>query len=238
VNMKNSIIALTVAAPALLASTAMAQDPILSFGYTDLNGVFARSGTSGAGFGTGLFTANAIDVVISPENSLRSGGDVTRLSAPNGTAQFDTGFVSQANSANFALSLSVLNNDGDFADGAGSFTITDLNGDTVTGSISGTWVRGGLNQTFFNGDLANVQLNNISGDGLFNGNLGSFDLNLGFPGIFEGALVQLFLRPSADFFGTDFSLVSTQVSGEIVPTPGAAALMGLAGVAALRRRRK
>lgn len=236
INRKTVLVA---AVPALLlASQALAVDAIMSFGYTDLNGVYTRTGTSGAGFGTGLMTADAIDVVLGPGNELRSAGDVTRLSAPNGTSTFNTGFVSGIDPANFSISLSILNNDGLTADGAGSFTITDIDGDTITGSITGTWVRGGLGQTFFNGDIAGVTLNdNGAADGTFNGNSGSFDLNLGFPGVFEGALVQLFLRPSAGFFDADFSNVSTQVSGEIVPTPGAMALLGLAGVAGLRRRR-
>ncbi|MGD9688453.1 MAG: MYXO-CTERM sorting domain-containing protein [Phycisphaerales bacterium] len=240
INRKNALLAAVPAA--LLASQALAGAPvttILSFGYTDLNGVYTRTGTSGAGFGEGLMTADAVDVVLGGGTELRSSGDVTRLSSPNGTATFDTGFVSGADVANFHIELSILNNDGDFADGAGSFTITDLDGDTITGNIAGTWIRGGLNQTFFNGDLTSVVLtDNGMADGLFNGNSGSFDLNLGFPGIFEGALVQLFLRPGAGFFDASFSEVSTQVSGEIVPTPGAVALIGLAGAAGLRRRRR
>lgn len=239
INRKNVVLA-ALAAPALLvAANAMAVDPIMSFGYTDLDGRFTRTGTSGSGFGIGLMTADAVDVVLGQGNELRSAGDVTRLSSPTGTASFATGFVSGLDAANFHIAIDITNNDGLTADGLGDFTITDIDGDTITGNIAGIWVRGGLGQTFFNGDISNVVLNdNGAADGTFNGNTGAFDLNLGFPGVFEGALVQLFLRPSAGFFDADFAQVSTQVSGEIVPTPGAAALAGLAGVAALRRRRK
>ncbi|MGD9688454.1 MAG: hypothetical protein AB7K52_04195 [Phycisphaerales bacterium] len=239
IHRKNVMLA-AVAVPALLgASQALAIDPIMSFGYTDLAGAYSRTGTSDAGFGIGLMTADAADLILGQGQELRSAGDVTRLSLPNGTASFDTGFVSGLDVANFHIEITILNNDGMIADGAGMFAITDLDGDTITGDIIGTWIRGGLGQTFFNGDLSNVVLSdNGMADGQFNGNSGSFDINLGFPGVFEGALVQLFLRPGADFFETGFSNISTQVSGEIVPTPGTAALFGAALIVGSRRRRK
>lgn len=232
-NRKNIVVLALAASSTFVASQAMAVDTILSFGYTDLNGSFAGSG------GNGSFTANATNA-----GGLASGGDVTRLSSPAGTATFNPGFVSGLDAADFALTLSVFGNNGSVAFGQGTFTITDVDGDTITGNIDGFWVKGadtgnGSFNTFFNGDLSNVVLtDNGIADGQFSGNGGSsFDLNLGFPGIFEGALVQLFLQPGSDFFGSNFSGISTQVSGEIVPAPSAAALLGLVGVAGLRRRR-
>ncbi len=231
-NRKN-ITLIALAAPMALAAQAMAVDTILSFGYTDLSGRFVSSGP-----GAGSFTADAVATT-----ALASGGDVTRLSAPTGTSTFNPGFSAGADPANFSLTLSVFNNNGELAFGQGSFTITDVDGDTITGNIDGFWVRGadtgqGSFNTFFNGDLSNVVLtDNGAQDGLFNGNSGSFNLNLGLPGIFEGALVQLFLQPGSTFFNSNFDGISTQVSGEIVPGPSAAALLGLAGLAGLRRRR-
>ncbi len=234
--MKNQKITLlaALAVPAMFAAQAMAVDTIMTFGYTDLAGRF-----SGDGAGNGTFTADAVN-----NAQLASGGDVSRLSSPSGTATFSPGFVSGLDAANFHLDISVFGNDGNIAFGSGAFIITDLDGDTVSGNIDGFWVKGastgqGSFNTFFNGDLSNVVLSdNGAADGLFNGNSGAFDLNLGFPGVFEGALVQLFLQPGSDFFRSDFRNISTQVSGEIVPAPSAASVAGLMAIAGLRRRRR
>lgn len=203
----------TIAALTLLAGAAQA-DVVLSFGFTDLSGAYD---------GVSSFTANAV-----ADPGLSSSGDVTRLSAPGGTAEFDTGFASGP--AGFSMDLSV-------SGGAesGSFTITDVTGNnTITGDISGDWISGGGDIVYFNGLLENVVL---SGPGPnFSGTSGGFDM--GIPGQpLEGAFVTLFIATGAGFFSEAFSGVSTQVDGVVIPAPaGVMALAGL-GLMASRRRR-
>lgn len=225
--MKTKIVMLAAVAGLAFASAANA-DGILSFRYVDLDGSYVPTNAT-----TGSFTAAASGPV------LNTSGDVTRLIPTLGTATFAPGFVTGLDAANASFSISVENLDAmlGIADGAGTFTLTDLNGDTFTGNILGTWVRGINGNTFFNGDLDSVVFNNVSGDGLFDGNTGSIVGDLGFPGVFEGALVQVFIR-TAGFFNEAYSGVPTNTEGVIVPAPAAAGLMGLAGLAAARRRRR
>ncbi len=61
-------------------------------------------------------------------------------------------------------------------------------------------------------------------------------MNFGNVGALDGAITNLtFLAP--DFFATSWSNISSQVTAQIVPAPGAVALVGLAGLVAGRRRR-
>lgn len=213
-----------------VAATAQA-DAILSFGYTDLSGQYVGDVLGG------LFTARASSV-----GAIQTSGDVTRL-VPNGvgTATFDAGFEGGIDPADAVFNISVFNKTSNRANGLGEFVLTDVDGDVIRGDIDGIWVRGSQGRTFFNGNLRNVVLiDNGQQDDQFNGNSGAFQMSgLGGPvPRLEGALVQLFIRTGVGFFDQSFFNNSTQVAGEIVPTPGAAALAGLAGVAALRRRRK
>ncbi|MFN0011063.1 MAG: hypothetical protein ACKVS8_05390 [Phycisphaerales bacterium] len=229
-NSKALRIGAMIAVPAVCAASAAAE-VALSFGYNDLSGSYtSTSATSGS------FSAAASDTL-----NLQSSGDVTRLIPTTGTAEFAPGFVSST-LADFVINLSVTNINviPGIADGAGTFVLTDVDGDTLTGDIVGVWIAGGLDQTFFNGSLFNVVFNNNSSDGGIDGTSGDHvDGNLGFPFIYEGALTQLFLNPGSPFFfDSDFSEVDTQVLAEILPTPGAATLAGMAGLMVARRRRR
>ncbi len=184
--------------------------PVLTFTYSDLDGAY-DGGTS--------FTATS---------SAASAGDVTRLIDPTGTATFDTGF------ADFGLTLSVEGNDGDSATGTGGFVITDIDGDEITGDINGSWSTvGGF--IFFTGLLDNVFI--TSDDGFFDGSFNSIDANFdGQP--LNGAIVQLTFNIGGFFQdGVPFADANTETSGQILPAPGAVALLGIGGLAAIRRRR-
>lgn len=204
-----------------LTSVASA-DVVLSFGYTDLAGSYD---------GAGGFKALA---------ATSSTGDVTRLLSPAGQADFQTGFFG-GSSADFALDLSVSSIGATTAEGDGSFTITDANGDTITGKISGDFSTPGFGITFFNGLLTDVLVTDVSGDGTFDGSVSgtSFGIDLSpITGPLDGALVQLFINTgSTGFFGGPFSGVSTQVAGEVIPAPASLALLGLGLITAGRRRR-
>ncbi|MEO1512080.1 MAG: hypothetical protein AAFU70_08410, partial [Planctomycetota bacterium] len=165
-----------------------------------------------------------------------------RLDQGATTADFNSNFVntSLAN-AEFDISVSNVQNFafGPFsatATGMGAFTLTDANGDTISGDLSGQWFRSTDGQLFFNGFTSGVTIN--AADKSFDGEGGTgFSTNfLGTP-ILDGTLVVLSFDPSFTIFSAPFSDISTQISGRLVPTPGAAAILGLAGLAGTRRRR-
>lgn len=195
--------------------------PVLSFGYTDLSGSFVHD--------TSMFVASAADT-----DDLQTSGDVTRLADVVGTADFDTGFVSRSAFADVQLTMQVSPIDAITASGVGNIVLTDDDGDTIFATINGVFTSGGSGIYFFEGLLSEVGYNGSE----FNGtDGGSFDMDLPGDPPYWGAIVQLFIASNAGFFNADFEGVSVQVSGEIVPTPGSLALLGLAGLTAARRRK-
>lgn len=226
IRMGKTVGALAVLAGGLLASTAQADVVLLSATYDDLAGSYSTV--------TQTFTAIAVDSV-----ALKTSADVSRLVPGEGNAEFEPGFVSKPDQADFALSISVgaLNFDGS-RNGLGTFTSTDADGDTITGVIAGTWENLGFGFIAFNGVLSQVFVNdNGIQDGLFNGShAGSWDLNLPAAEPYTGALVQLTLGANG-FFARNFTNRATGVTAQVIPTPGTAALLGLGGLAMVTRRR-
>ena len=220
------IVAVIAGSVAGFAATASA-DVVYTFGFTDLSGNFAL-GPGGSG---GQFDARAVDTAL-----LRSAGDVSRIVAPFGTAVYDDGFVTGLDPADVVLSISVFNVLGGpipTAEGVGSFTITDVDGDTIAGQIDGVWLLLG-DGVFFNGNLSLVAI--TSDDGSFDGPAGGA-VDVTGAGILEGANTVLFTNAIPGWWDSSFRDVSTQFAGELLPTPGAMALLGLGGLVATRRRR-
>ncbi len=213
---------LTVVGGVIGLAAAAGAAPVLSFGFTDLAGRFDAD--------TGEFNAEATETA-----ALSSSGDVTRLAGPTGTANFDTGFLSSSAFADVDISMVVTINDAQNASGLGSFTITDDDGDTITGTIQGDFHTPGAGITFFTGLLSNVTLTGST----FNGpDGGSFDMDLPGNAPYTGAFVSLYILNGSTFFNSDFSDVSVQASGLIVPSAGSMALLGLGGLVAVRRQRR
>lgn len=210
---------------AVAAGSAVA-GPLVTFTYTNLNGLYADNGN-----GTGNFSALAVNA-----GGLRTDGSVSRLVGPGaGTAVFNPGFFGGSN-ADFVLNLSVFNKNNVFgtAQGAGHFTITDTLGNRLEGDLSGDWINFG-GATFFNGAISNSFFVPVLA-GAFVGNSGFFATDV--PGQpLDGSLVQLFLDSPGGFFNNSFNGVSTGVAGQLVPTPASIALLGLGGLIAGRRRR-
>lgn len=216
--------ALTVLTAGLLAVSANA-DVVATYGFTDLEGSYDSA--------TGTFRALATETA-----TYASSGDVTRIGAPTLTAEYAFGFTSRSAFAGAVFEISVTMNNGLTAVGAGSFTITDDDGDTLTGSISGMWINGGSGFVYFNGSMSGVSFNdNGAADGMFNGpDGGGFGIPVTTANDDDGAIVGLFIK-SGSFFGSSFRDRPTQIDGQILPTPGSLALVGLGGLALSRRRR-
>jgi len=216
----------TIAAVALtaLAGAAQADTTILSFTFSDLSG----------GYSTASGHFNALGVNVLP---LQSQGDVSRVNLPSpGSASFGTP-GSAAGKVNVDVLVSGIL--GNVATGNGTIVITDVDGDTLHADINGQFISNGL-AVFFNGSLSNIGwTDNGVQDGLFNGPTGGA-IPLSFapaPPPYLGAIVQLYIGDTGNFFVHDFGGISTQVSGVVVPAPSSIALLGLGGLIAARRRR-
>ncbi len=211
---------------AAAASMASAGVAITTFTYSDLDTSYFTSDGS-----TGSFTARA---------GADSSGDVTGFVAGAQTAEYTPSFATDdASLADVVFEMSISNITANSADATGSFTITDVDGDSITGALAGAWTRASAGATilFFNGTLTDVVYSD-SGDGVFEGVDGSgfaltpYLLN----NSFSGGLVQVSFGVDS-FFDESFDLSGSQFSGTIVPTPGAAALLlGAGGMVARRRR--
>jgi MYXO-CTERM domain-containing protein len=216
----NSTLICGAAGAALIATTASAQ-VFLSFDFIDLDGTYDP--------GTQQFTANA-----TAGGGLDTSGLVSRIQSPGGTAEFDAGFLAGVTQADARFSMTLSNITANSADGAGTFTITDHNGETLTGNLSGEWSTPGAGAIIFNGLLDSVTLS--ATQDFVGPSSGQFPV-AGLPAQpWNGAVVHLAITPGG-FFTSAFSGVSTQASGVLVPTPGTAALLALGGLVAMRRRR-
>lgn len=224
--MTRSIRALSVGVVALLAGAVQAQTTLASFSYDSLSGAYVAGSPT-----NGVFTANAVDLPL-----LRTVGDFNRTVASEGNADFPAGFVTDANLADISISLPVNVTSGTTASSlGGSITITDIDGDSFTASVDGDWYNLGPGFAFFNGNLTSISFVDVgTQDGLFNGYNGSWQMNL--PGNpLEGAIVNLVF--GGQWFTQSFNDFAVGVSGQVIPTPGVAALLGLGGLVATRRRR-
>jgi hypothetical protein len=221
-----SVLTVIASAGVAFAGTASA-DVISTFGFTDLNGSYAPINAT-----MGTFTAVADSV-----GAIQTGGDVTRNAGPGGTAQFDTGFMSMATSADVQITLDVLKTGSTEGTGSGTLVITDVDGDTITATIDGLWQSPGFGVVFFSGLMEEVYFNdNGAADGTFNGISGSFDMDLPGNPPYLGAFSQLYIRFGGGFFGSAFTGQTVSADGQIVPAPGALALVGIAGLVSRRRR--
>jgi len=203
---------------------------IATLSYHDLAGSYVQS----ANPNVGQFSAVAVNTAL-----LASAYEASRLTPAAGSASFEAGFVTNPlNPADFQLTISVNKISATAATGAGSFTATDADGDTITGNISGVWTFGGPGFIFFNANISNVLFNDLNAaDGTFDGSEGG-DFASAFiaPTPYVGSLVQLVFGQN-NFFRNSFQDRATGGSLQIIPSPGSVALVGLSGLVLVGRRR-
>lgn len=213
---------------ALAASTAFAggaSDPaLITFGFTDLNIDYnTDDGTTGTLVGT---------------SQSNSAGDVTSI-PDDTTVRFNTGYAFGSGDFDTVFNFDIFNITGSSADATGSFTITDLDGDAISGSIEGSWsFMDSFNVLSFSGNLTAVTLDASAGNGMFEGTEAeAFALDTMVPeGGLAGGLVELSFAPDT-FFSESFDGYNAAFSGVVVPAPGALALLGLGAAASIRRKR-
>ncbi|MBS0190464.1 MAG: hypothetical protein U0573_14355 [Phycisphaerales bacterium] len=222
-------LALVTAAAASTMSVAQAASTLVTFGYNNLEGKYVANDAN-----SGTFSAKAVDQGV---GGLQTDGSVSRIVPGAGQSKFAAGFKSLGSFADFTINISFTRLVGNTGTGAGSFVATDALGNTVAGSISGVWSLQATIGIVFNGTLSNV---NITPNAIFTGtdpSSSNWNTNLPSPAPYTGALTQLAFNGGVFFSDQNLNNVATQVSGQIVPTSGSMALLGLGGLVAARRRR-
>lgn len=205
-----------IAGMTLVASNAWANLTIMSFSYDNFKSTFD---------GVKSYT---IDYVAA------SAGHATRLVSPTGDTV--TNWSGAFGSANVDVNLDITDIQALTAKGDGKLIWTDVNGDKITATTSGMWVKVG-GSAAYSGALSSIVIDTSAGDGVFQGTDGnSFSLNFaayGYPpATLTGALVQL---QASQWFSGSYSGVNTKVSADfnLVPAPAGALLcvmgMGLIG---------
>lgn len=216
------------------AFVSAARADVFSFTYSELDGEFAATGPD-----TGIFTA--VD-----QNGLtffQTQGDVTRLAPAEKSATFD--FADAAiGSASVDLSIAASAITDDDALALGVLTLADVNGDTITGNISGQWIRVGATANLL-AILTDVTLNNTSQDGTFDGtDGGSWSMTFDTPGPYTGNVIAIaFNGWFTNGGGTvvNFDDVTTLTSGAVavaIPEPTTLALLTLGGLAFFRAKHR
>ncbi len=223
--MKNSTI-IAAAALSTLAGAAHA-DLAATFGYTDM----AANWNQGA---------SQLNVGASATNTLNTSGDITNYLGDGfpSTALFNSGFADGSTSADSQFTMDLSNITANTADASGTFMITDINGDTLSGSYVGTWTNQ-FGFGFFDGQILAASYNATeSGNSVFEGNAGQ---TFAVPtDALTGGLSMLLQMPEwFDSNNGNFNARTTQLDGILVnvPTPGSLALLGLGGLVSGRRRR-
>ena len=203
--MKTKYIVLAVA---LCVIAAPARASLFDFHFGSLNSSFDGS----SGFSTGV-------------NPLLTSGSVTRQRVPQAVANFLAGQWGLG--GNFGLSMTITNITASSADGSGSFAIVDTTGDIISGNLSGTWSRVNVSNVF-SGVLTGVTFANNSGDGNFDGHLGSASMSFPQPIPWHGSLIQL--STTGTWFSQGaYTTTAGSVDASVVPVPGAV-LLGMLGL--------
>ena len=177
---------------------------------------------------TNTFTSDEID---SSTLTVLNVQDFSSASSPAGLGGMEY---------DLSMLISSIAVDGTTADGAGDFTLTDVDDDTITGDFTGKWITtgGALN---FDGILSNVNYNpSGSGETTFDDTSGGANMVFGGKtGPWSGTIIHLVVS-GEDFTASwgdgtpgdeDGGLADGGVTGVVVPVPGAV-LLGILGLSA------
>jgi hypothetical protein len=197
---------------AFAASPAMAD--LFGFSYDILQTSYDGAGNFSAGVVPGLTL-----------------GSVTRLEDPTGKVIFFA-FGAPGNNADFQIDMTISNVDvtPGYADGSGTFLITDVEGNTLSGNLSGTWTKENPENPIpsFRGALSGVTFTDVPiVDNMLKGDLGNISMAFSKTPPWEGLIVEL-TASGLWFDGTWSNVTGGGVVAGIVPVPGAV-LLGLLG---------
>jgi len=159
-------------------------------------------------------------------------GSVSSQVAPEVANFINTMWGAGGDLSNFWMAMTITNITASTADGAGTFTIIDFNGDTITGNLEGDWSPSGPSNSFV-GTLSNVMWNNESGDNTFQGHISSVSMSLFPPDTWSGAINLLSTPRTPIWFddSLDYHAKSGSVDASVVSTPmPAAVILGMLGL--------
>lgn len=177
-------------------------DVVASFSFDSLEAQYHTLSPT-----TGTFTATGVDQL-----GLRTVGDFARNVAPGGNADFAQGQV------NIVMSLAINRAGNTFATAAGTFTITDMDGDTCSTTM--TCDLYSLSPGIYSFAVSSPSLVQFTtDDGYFNGSNGSWIIDGTMTSASANILLLGFSAPG--FFDQAFS-TPLAVSGQLIPTPFAA----------------
>jgi hypothetical protein len=204
---------------ALAAASASGQ-ALITFGYNDLSAGY--QGTSS--------TTGTLALVARADVNFRTSGDVSRIgpaSGGGGDAVFQPGFTGTSVNADVFISLSRNG-----TAGTGTYHITADNNDDLSGNLTGTFALVGT-ATVFTGTATGVFSD--PGQSFTGSPATTFFTQVA--GTLNGAFTLSL--DSGDFFGHNYTFTPSQAQGMFpAPAPGTLALLGFAGFAAGRRRRR
>lgn len=193
----------------------------------------ARADLFGFTISNPLTTFDGVNFFQSGEFSGTS-GDLYRNGFPAGTAEFNVG--GWTGPASFSMSMTISNLTATTADGAGTFQFTDVDGDIISGNVTGEWQKVS-SFGFFNGLLGNVTFTPAGVDNAFNGDVGSASMIFATPQPWRGGITEI--TASGTWFAQQsYRIPGGSIDATVVPAP-AALLLGLLGmsVAGLKLRK-